>query len=455
MFTRILVTAISIAIAETTSAQTTRPASPATVHLVSTIDVKDFGAETLRMGDLNADGAPDLLFVQSVYGTREITCLTATTILGQVLWQTGVPSADNGRIYSDLPVQVYDWDNDGRNEVLCVRQARYVEPAYDGKSPRERATRYEGSATMVILDGNTGREKGSLSLPAPADDCFLFADLTGQGRREDLVVKDRYWNMWGVSHAGRVLWQWTGSTGHWPAIADVDGDGRDEVFVGFALIDHDGKVLFSKDPKGAHQDACYIVRSTDDRWLLLFGNSGIHCLTADGTEVWHHPLGEAQHVVAGRFRNDSAMQFMVVDRTPLPTHRRDENAWAILYLYDLDGREIWRRQQPKGAWAIATVPTNWFGGGSPEAALVYGRGPGQPAVIYDGKGDIVDAFPMRYTANRAESDRRSNFYALVADVWGDSREELILFGSRGACIYANARLLALPTLYNETLYPGM
>ena len=28
----------------------------------------------------------------------------------------------------NLPVQVYDWDNDGRNEVLYVKQAVYAEP---------------------------------------------------------------------------------------------------------------------------------------------------------------------------------------------------------------------------------------------------------------------------------------------------------------------------------------
>ncbi len=106
-----------------------------TVHLVSAIDVKDFGAETLRIGDLDGDGGPDLLLVQSIRATREITCLTAITIFGRVLWQTGNPSADNGFIYSDLPVQIYDWDNDGANEVLYVRQAKYVEPPHDGRSP--------------------------------------------------------------------------------------------------------------------------------------------------------------------------------------------------------------------------------------------------------------------------------------------------------------------------------
>ena len=76
-------------------------------------------------------------------------------------------------------------------------------------------------------------------------------------------------------------------------------------------------------------------------------------------------------------------------------------------------------------------------------------------MIYDGNGEIVEELPMQYTPSRTAADRRADFYALVADVWGDSREEVILFGSRGACIYANARPLAIPSLYNETLYPGM
>lgn len=441
-------------------AQTTTAPGSKTVHLVSKIDVKDFGGETIRIGDLNGDGGPDLLFVQNVYGPRTISCLTATTIFGEVLWQTGKPSRDNGRVYCDLPVQIYDWDRDGRNEVLYVRQAVYAEPPYDGKSVRERASRYEGNATMVVLDGRTGKEKATFALPAPADDCFLFADLTGRGRREDLVVKDRYWNMWGVSHEGRVLWHWVGSTGHFPAVADVDDDGKDEVFVGFALIDHDGKVVFSKDPQGHHQDAAYIARAPDGKWRLLFGNHGLYCLAPDGKEYWHREHGEIQHVVADRYRTDSPLQLAVIDRTPIPTHRRDKNAWAILYLYDFDGNVIWQRKQEMGAWAIATVAINWFGSGRPYGMLVYGQSvfgqrPPEPAVIYDGQGQIVDRLPLHYTPAPDEKQFCTDYYALAADVWGNSRQEVILFGSRGACIYANARPLEEPTLYNETLYPGM
>ena len=77
-------------------------------RLVSNIDVRNFGAEQIRIGDLNEDGGPDLLFCQSDYPTRKITCLTAVTVSGEVLWQMGEPSLANGRIYSDLPVQIYD-----------------------------------------------------------------------------------------------------------------------------------------------------------------------------------------------------------------------------------------------------------------------------------------------------------------------------------------------------------
>ena len=60
------------------------------IHLVSSIEAPDFGSLTLRVGDLNGDGAPDFLFIQNEYGPRVITCLTAATVLGQKLWQVGV-----------------------------------------------------------------------------------------------------------------------------------------------------------------------------------------------------------------------------------------------------------------------------------------------------------------------------------------------------------------------------
>lgn len=434
-------------------------------HIVSSIQAPDFGAMTLRIGDLNGDGAPDLLFVQSDYGTRSISCLTATTILGRQLWQSGGAAPHNGRVYSDLPVQVYDWDNDGRNEVLYVRQAHYADPmeCHVGDCRiRERARRYEGQAAMVVLDSLTGRKKTSLPLPPAADDSFLLADLTGRGRREDLLVKDRYWNLWGISHSGEVLWHWAGATGHYPAVADVDGDGRDEVFLGYALLDHDGRAIFDHasglDPCETHSDANAIARLPDGQWRLLYGNHGAHCLQPDGREIWHKPMNEAQHVVVGRFLAATPLQVAVVNRG----QPRNEQGAAVLYLFDLEtGRELWRREQPHGGWAANCLPVLWTGQNGLLDLLVAGRGPRRPAVIYDGEGKIVDelevpaAYCDTYDSGRLGGVNAGIHYCYRADLFGDSRDEVIVAGAKGACIYANSGPLAIPTLYNATIYRGM
>lgn len=174
-------------------------------------------------------------------------------------------------------------------------------------------------------------------------------------------------------------------------------------------------------------------------------------------------------MVPGHFRSDSELQFMVIDRgQPRPDGERDP---ATLLLYDLHGRELWRRRQPEGAWAAAAEKASWSGPGAPDAMLVYNRGKvveirrgeeilygyqqDHPEAIYDGDGNILDNFTMRYPSEPSSHDLRYGYYATAADVWGDSRDEVILFGTRGACIHANARPLALPTLYNETVYQGM
>ena len=146
-------------------------------HLVSAFSTGDFGAETVRIGDLNGDGAPDLLYTQSIFGQRAITCLTAVTIYGEKLWQVGAPSAANGRIYGDLPVQIYDWDNDGCNEVLYIRQARYAEPVLYNDTPyyREHNICERAQSPIAIYDGQ-GTIVDEIDAPADIRDAANPAD---------------------------------------------------------------------------------------------------------------------------------------------------------------------------------------------------------------------------------------------------------------------------------------
>jgi len=86
------------------------------------------------------------------------------------------------------------------------------------------------------------------------------------------------------------------------------------------------------------------------------------------------------------------------------------------------------------------------------------RGVASPAAIYDGEGDIVDEIDVPLAIlddERNVSRYPGGYYCYRADLWGDSREEVLVCGRNGVCIYANSRPLAIPTLYNSTTYSGM
>ena len=80
----------------------------------------------------------------------------------------------------------------------------------------------------------------------------------------------------------------------------------------------------------------------------------------------------------------------------------------------------------------------------------------------DGHGHVEARFPLNYLPDRRAQEPEAwkdpmgvcTQYPLCADVWGDSRDEVILFGARGLSIYTNPAPAAEGSLYNETLYPG-
>ena len=144
------------------------------------IDLRDFGGMVARFGDLNGDGQADVVFVQSA--GQKITCVTALDLNGKLLWQRGKADKKNRALSSDVAVQVYDWDNDGANEVLVIEQN-----------------------VLRILDGAAGRIKQEHQVPG--NDSILFANVSGASRRpNDLVIKDRYRNVWvyGQEHEASV-----------------------------------------------------------------------------------------------------------------------------------------------------------------------------------------------------------------------------------------------------------
>ena len=98
-----------------------------------------FGAgRNARFGDLDGDGIPEMLIAQNIprIGDNfiQISCLTAVTLDGRVLWQLGRPDPRNGLLTADTPFQIHDIDGDGRNEVVMVKDFK-----------------------LQVLEGRTGR----------------------------------------------------------------------------------------------------------------------------------------------------------------------------------------------------------------------------------------------------------------------------------------------------------
>src|SRR5262249_10011767 len=97
------------------------------------------------------------------------------------------------------------------------------------------------------------------------------------------------------------------------------------------------------------------------------GPGGCHLATApltfscpSGKEAWTEPLPHTQHMIAGNFQGNSPVQFMCLDRGQL---NPSPKVPATLYLYDLDGKEIWRREQPAGSCHTSCVGIDWSGAG--------------------------------------------------------------------------------------------
>jgi len=229
----------------------------------------DYTFQRVGIGDLDGDGAYDFVIKQPNanvdpyeeywYASPETYKLEAYLADGTFLWSRDLGwGIERGVWYS--PMLVYDFDGDGRAEV-AVKTA----PEEDLRDDDGRVT--TGPEWLSILDGMTGEELARADWPSRegfarynyySRNLMCVAYLDG---RTPCIVIDRgtYGTMkvdaWQF-HDGRLtrLWRWTDDEGgglyrgqgaHSMHAADIDGDGRDEVFLGSAVIDDNGVGLWS------------------------------------------------------------------------------------------------------------------------------------------------------------------------------------------------------------------
>lgn len=409
--------------------------------LINQIDIQKAGKNCkLLIGDINGDGRMELVCIQpdggidDRYVPHQITCVTAFTLTGEMLWQYGSPVEEPGGFGSDFPAQIHDIDADGRLEVLIVKDKKFK-----------------------VLDGATGTLKKEHDLPDEmAHDCIIVANLSGGPVAQEIILKNRYFDMWALDKDFNLLWKHHGNIGHFPLAADINQDGYDEVMAGYDFLSHDGKVLWSCKDLDDHADALWAGDVNEDgRLEICVGGSVTTLYDENGNELWRYDGSiESQHVALGKFLPDAkGLQVAGLDRIKRGDGYKGQ--WSGkdgMFLLDSEGNEVWKEdRQTKGWLTIVNTFRNWNGEGK-DYILAYRRGGGVNPTLYDGDMNVVLTFP-------------EDGYVLSADLFGRGIEDAVIYAKGTVWIYSGQAYdvntpvsgKALPhprKMSRSTLYPG-
>lgn len=389
------------------------------------LDLKNFGtSRQIRFGHLKGDSSWQVVFAQmqkrvsrDAYGF--ISCLTAMDLDGQILWQLGEPSEEAdvlGKVSADVPLQLYDIDGDGKDEVIV---------GWDFQ--------------IQILEGDTGKVKKSARTPFSQEedasiigipyhiyaferinpDGIRICNFRGKDRPGDILIKDRYCRVYALDENLNLMWKYVSpkNTGHCPLPVDIDGDGKDEVLVGYTMLDSDGSFLWTYPIEKDHTDEIvagkWMPGKDEGYFACVSGSQGFFIGDFYGNIVARDGIGHAQRVsVANYCPEREGMEIAVV------------NFWGhqgVIFLYDCYGNPIWEMENEMNGNILA--PVNWDGNGT---ELILTNGDPHKGGLLNGDGIRAVAFP---------DDGHPLLCCEAMDLTGDERDELILWDYHSMYIY--------------------
>jgi rhamnogalacturonan endolyase len=239
----------------------------------------DYDFQKVGISDLDGDRAYEFVIKQPNFNTdpyqrpgywkKSTTTykLEAYRLDGTMMWRHDMGwSIEAGIWYS--PWIVYDVDGDGKAEVYCK--------AGEGDPRDEKGLVQTGPEYMVKLDGQTGKIVSRTAwltregYPSYNYYCRNFLTVAYlDGKTPSLIMHRGTYNLIKTQALDKdfnQIWYWEspqekrkyhGQGSHGLISADVDRDGNDELVIGAAVLDDNGKDLWTLEM--GHPDVCYVA----------------------------------------------------------------------------------------------------------------------------------------------------------------------------------------------------
>ena len=249
--------------------------------------------------DLDGDGQYELVVKwqptnahdNSHRGHTGHTLVDAYKLDGTLLWRIDLgPNIRAGAHYTSL--LAYDFDGDGRAEVMMKTADGTMDGQGKVMGDAQADYRNEGGYVLAgpewltVFNGQTGGAMASADYTPPRGDVAAWGDAYGNrvdrflagvayldGQRPSAVFSRGYYTRAVIAawdwRGGKLTQRWVfdsdadaaskpaaGQGAHWFSVADVDGDGRDDIVYGAATIASTGKLLYSTGL--CHGDALHV-----------------------------------------------------------------------------------------------------------------------------------------------------------------------------------------------------